>query len=110
MAVRGLSLVAVNGFCSLLQARASHCRGVYFCTAQALGMWASVAVARGLQQPWLMGSTERAQKLWPMGLVAPRHMEPSLTRDRTPVPCTGWRTLVHRATKEVQGSPLTGAE
>ena len=34
------------------------------------------------------------------GLVAPQHVESSLTRDRTHVPCVGRRILIHRATRE----------
>ena len=35
-----------------------------------------------------------------MGLVAPRHVGSSQTRDRTRVPCIGRRTLNHCATRE----------
>ena len=36
-----------------------------------------------------------------MGLVAPRHVGSSQTRDRTRVPCIGRRILNHCATREV---------
>ena len=36
-----------------------------------------------------------------MGLVAPRHVGSSRTRDRTPVPCISKRILNHCATREV---------
>ena len=47
IAVRGLSLVAASGGYSSLRARASHCGGFFCCGARALGMRASVVVARG---------------------------------------------------------------
>ena len=39
----------------------------------------------------------RAQYLWHTGLVAPRHVGSSQTRDRTPVPCIGRWILNHWA-------------
>ena len=42
-----------------------------------------------------------AQSLWLMGLVAPRHVKSSQTRDRTDVPCVGRRILTHCTTREV---------
>ena len=44
----GLSLVAVMGATLLCGARASHCGGFSCCGAGALGVRASVVVARGL--------------------------------------------------------------
>ena len=41
------------------------------------------------------------QKLCHVGLVAPRHVESSWTRDQTHVLCTGWRILILCATREV---------
>ena len=61
-------------------ARASHCRGLSRCGAQAPDAQA--------QQPWLTGS------------VAPRHAGSSRTRARTRVPCIGRQTLNHCATRE----------
>ena len=69
-------------------ARVSHCSGFSCCRAWALGMWASVVVARGLQQLWLTG------------LVAPRHVGSSQARARTRVPCIGRQTPNHCATRE----------
>ena len=40
--------------------------------------------------------------LWNTGLVAPRHVRSSKTRDQTPVLCIGRRILIHYATREVQ--------
>ena len=57
-----------TGFLYLQWAWASHCGGFSCCRAQ-------------------------AQRLWHMGLVAPRHVGSSQTRDGTHVPCTGSRFL-----------------
>ena len=81
-------------------ARASHCGGCSCCGARALGTWASVVVARGLQQLWLAGSRAPAQQLWCTGLVALRHVGSSGARARTRVPCIGKQILNHRATRE----------
>ena len=49
---------------------------------------------------WSTGSRAcRLQYLCPMGLVAPRHVKSSWTRDRTCVPCIGWQILNHRTTQ-----------
>ena len=61
-------------------ARASHCRGLYCCGAQALGA--------------------QAQQLWLTGLVAPQHVGSSWTGARTRVPCIGRQILNHCATRE----------
>ena len=57
--------------------------------------------ARGLQQLWLAGSRAQAQQWWCTGLVAPRLVGSSRTRDRTRVPCVSRRILNHCATREV---------
>ena len=80
---------------------ASHCGGLSCCRAQALGVRASVVAACGLQQLWLVGSRAQAQQLWRTGLVAPRHVGSSRTRDRTRVSCIGRQILNHCATREV---------
>ena len=77
---------------------ASHCSGFSCCRARALGAWASVVVACGLQQLWLTGCRAQPQWFWRMGLVAPRHVGSSQTRARTHVPCIGRRILNHCAT------------
>ena len=71
--------------------RVSHCSGFSCCGAQALGTWASVVVARGLQSA---GSVVVAH-----GLSCSEAT--SQTRDRTCVPCIGRRILNHYATGEV---------
>ena len=136
----GSSLLCA-GFLQLRQAgatlhcsvRASHCSGFSCCGAQALGTWASVVVARGLenagsvvvvhglliavaslvaehrlqahglQQLWLGGSRAQAQQLWCMGLAVPRHVGSSWTRAQTCVPCTGSQILNHCTTREAPG-------
>ena len=40
-----------------------------------------------------------------MGLVVPRHMESSRTRDQIDVACTGRQILIHSTTREVPPSP-----
>ena len=61
-------------------ARASHCRGLSCCGAQA--------------------PDAQAQQLWLTGPVAPQHVGSSQTRAQTHVPCTGRQTLNHCATRE----------
>ena len=61
-------------------ARASHCRSLSCCGAQA--------------------PDAQAQQLWLTGLVAPWHVGSSQTGARTRVPCIGRQILNHCATKE----------
>ena len=61
-------------------ARASHCRGLSRCRAQA--------------------PDAQVQPLWLTGLVAPRHVGSSQTRARTHVPCIGRQIPNHCATRE----------
>ena len=61
-------------------ARASHCRGLSCCGAQA--------------------PDAQAQQLWLTAPAAPRHVESSQTRARTRVPCIGRQILNHCATRE----------
>ena len=81
--------------------------GLLFFTACALFIAvASLAMGHRLQVPmlpWLQlpGSRAQAQWLHCMGLVAPGQVESSWARDRTPVPCTVRRILIHRTTGEV---------
>ena len=56
--------------------------------------------ARGLQQLWHMSSRAQAQQLWHTGLVAPRHVGSSQTRDRAHVPCIGRQILNQCTTRE----------
>ena len=67
-------------------ARASHCRGLSCCGAQA--------------------PDAQAQQLWLEGLVAPRHVGSSQTRARTRVPCIGRQILNHCATREARFCPF----
>ena len=63
-------------------ARASQCRGLSCCGAQA--------------------PDAQAQWLWLMGLVSPRHVGSSQTRARTRVSCIGRQILNHCATREAR--------
>ena len=47
------------------------------------------------QQLWLLGSRAQAQQLWHTGLVAPRHVGSSQTRDLTCLSCIGRQILYH---------------
>ena len=64
-------------------ARASHCRGLSCCGAQA--------------------PDAQAQQLWRTGPAAPRHVGSSQTRARTRVPCIDRQTLNHCTTREAPG-------
>ena len=66
--------------------QAPHYRGLSFCGAQA--------------------PDAQAQQLWLTGLVAPRHVGSSQTRDRTRVPCIGRQTLNHCTTREAPNPAL----
>ena len=62
-----------------------------------LALWqagVTQVTACGLPLPWLL-------LLWNTGLVAPKHVGSSWTRDQTRVPGTGGWILIHSATKEV---------
>ena len=80
VSVRGLSLVAASGATLHRGARASHCRGLSCCGAQA--------------------PDAQAQQLWLTGLAAPRHVGSSQNGTRTRVPCIGRRIPNHCATRE----------
>ena len=64
--------------------------------------WLLVMVASLVVDCGLYGT--QAQKLWPMALVTPQHVESSQTRDQTGVPCIGRWILNHWTTREVQKS------
>ena len=77
--------------------QASHCSGFSCCGARALGVQASVAVARRLSS---CGSQALKHRL-STGLVALRHVWSSQTRAWTRVPCIGRWILNHCTTREV---------
>ena len=104
VAAHGLSPVAARGGYSslrcvgfslwwflLLRSMGSRCTGFSSCGTQA-------------QQLWLAVSRVQAQQLWCTGLVVPRHVGSSQTRDRTRVPRIGRQILNHCATREVPRS------
>ena len=76
------SVVVVLGDNLHCGAQAFHCGGFSCCTAQALGMLASVVVVRGLSCPEACGILQ--------------------TRDQTRIPCIGRQILNHWTTREVQ--------
>ena len=91
---RGLSLVAGSGGYSWL-----WCVG--------FSLW------------WLLlrrntGSRPRTQESWPTGLIVPRHVESSQTRDGTQVPCTArwilsyWTTTEAPVTATIYTAPTAG--
>ena len=76
-------------------------RGLSSCSVCALGRAGFSSCGMGAQQLWLAGSRAQAKQLWCTGLVAPRHVASSWTRDPTHVPCVGRWILNHSATREV---------
>ena len=90
VAGRGYSLLRCAGFSLqwllLLQSTGSRCVGFSSGTRA--------------QQLWLAGSRAQTQQLWCTGLVAPRYVGSSRTRDRTRVACIGRWILNHYATRE----------
>ena len=54
----------------------------------------------------LTGSRTRAQSLWLLGLVVPRHVESSRIKNGSHVPCIGKQILTHCTTREVPPSTL----
>ena len=56
--------------------------------------------AQGLQELQLAGSRAQAQGLWRTGLVAPWHVDSSLTGNQTRAACIG-RQILNHWTKEV---------
>ena len=94
IAARGLSLVALSGGYSSLR-----------CTSFSL-WWLLLLRSTGSRHVGFSSCGMRAQKLWRTGLVAPRHVESSWSRDWTHVPCIGRWILNHCATREVPHSFL----
>ena len=92
-------LSAVSGATPGWGARASHCSSFSSLGAQALGLDFSSCGAR-TQKSCFEGSWALAQFLWHRGLVVPRHLGSSKTRDRTCVPCIGRLILNHWTTRE----------
>ena len=84
-----LSLVAVSRGYSLLRCAGSSLRRLLL--LQSMGSRRAAFSSCGR---W-------AQQLWHTGLVPPRHVGSSRTRDQTRVPCIGRRILNHCTTREV---------
>ena len=83
---RGFSSCGEQGLCGV---QASHCGGFSCCGAQPLGLvgFSTCSV--------------QARELWHTGLVAPRRVEFSPTRDRTPVPHIGRQIFIHCTTRKI---------
>ena len=90
VAARGLSLVAASGGYSLL-----------WCAGFSL-QWLLLLQSTGSRCTGFSSCVRWAQQLWRTGLVAPRHVGSSPTRDRTRVPCIGRWILNHCTTREVR--------
>jgi len=75
--------------------------GFSFCRAWALGMWASVAVARRLNSCGSRAYSACSSVAVCTGFVALLHVGSSKTSARTLVLCIGRRILIHCATREV---------
>ena len=89
VAARGLPLVAASGGYSSLQCAGFSLR------------WLLLLQGTRSRRTGFSSCGRRAQSLWGMGLVAPRHVGSSPTRDGTRVPCISSRILNHCATREV---------
>ena len=87
-----LLLFRVFSSCS---AQISHFGGFSCCVARALERTGS--------ERQVLGSGAQAQYLWRTGLVAPRHLGSSQTRDWTCVSCIGRWILDQWATREALG-------
>ena len=88
IAARGPPSVAVCGGYSLL-------RWVGFSSRWLLPLWST-----GSRRMGFSSCGTRAQELWLVGIVAPRHVGSSWTRVQTRVPCIGRWIPNHCATRE----------
>ena len=85
----GLSLVAASGGYSSL-----------WCAGFSLS-WLLLLRSMGSRHVGFSSCSTRAQQLWLTGLVAPRHVGASRTRDRTHVPCIDSWIFNHCVTRKV---------
>ena len=93
VAACGLSLVVASGGYFSMR-----------CTGFSL-QWLLLLQSTGSRHKGFSNCGMQAQQLWCKGLVAPRHVGFSRTRDRTCVPCIGRQILNHCATREVPELP-----
>ena len=63
--------------------------------------WLLLLQSTGSRHTAFSSCSTQVQQLWCTGLVAPRHVGSSQTRDQTRVPCIGRQILNHCATREV---------
>ena len=101
VAVCGLSLAAASGGYSSLCCTGFSLRWLLLLRSTGSRRTGFSSCGLRAQQLWLMGSRAQAQQLRHTGLVAPRHVGSSRTRDGTRVPCLGRWILNHCATREV---------
>ena len=88
-AAHRLSLVAASGGYSSL-----------WCVGFSL-WWLLLLQSTGSRRLGFSSCGTRAQQLWHTGLVAPRYVGSSRTRDQTHVSCIGRQIVNHCATREV---------
>jgi len=88
------------GLLSSRPAWAAHCSGFSCRGARALGCSGFSSCSVKAQQLWFPGHRAQAQHSWVMGLVAPRHVGSSQTRDRTHVSSISRQVLYLWATRE----------
>ena len=82
-----------------LQLRRAGGYSSFRCTGFSL-QWLLLLRSMGSRCMGFTSCGKRDQQLWHRGLVAPRHVGSSWTRDRTRVPCTGRWILNHCTTRE----------
>ena len=99
-AAHRLSLVVARGGYSLLRCAVFSLRCLLLLRSTGSRHAGFTSCGTWAQQLWLTGSRAQAQQLWRMGLVSPRHVGSSRTRDGTRVPCIGRWILNHCATRE----------
>ena len=100
VAARGLSLVAASRGYALLRCSGFSLRWLLLLRSTGSRRAGFSSCGSRAQWLWLVGSRAQPQYLWRTGLVAPRHVRYSRTRDWTRVPCIGRRTPNHWATRE----------
>ena len=100
MAALGLHCWVFVAACGLSLAVASGGYSSMRCTGFSL-QWLLLLRSTDSRHKGFSNCGMRAQQLWCKGVVAPRHVGSSKTRDRTYVPCIGRQILNHWATREV---------
>ena len=102
VAARRLSLVVVSGSCSLLWCAGFSLRWLLLLQSTGSRRTGFSSCGMRAQQLRLAGSRAQTQQLWHTGLVAPRHVGSSWTRNQTCDPCIGRRILNRCTTRAAQ--------